>query len=200
MSMKMQNTFDGPGALGSQTVELGALGVVTVVASERAIVAITFGAAPRARRLEPRPPGARDLGDRASGGGRPVRARSGARERLLAHAARELEDYVAGARTTFSFPFAATGTPFQREVWAALSAIPFGETRSYADVARAIGRPRAVRAVGAANGKNPLSIVVPCHRVIGGRGDLTGYSGGLPRKAWLLAHERARGAAAQSEG
>jgi methylated-DNA-[protein]-cysteine S-methyltransferase len=81
------------------------------------------------------------------------------------------------------------GTDFQRRVWAALRAIPAGATASYADIARAVGAPRAVRAVGAANGANPVSIIVPCHRVIGRDGTLTGYGGGLPRKAWLLAHE-----------
>jgi methylated-DNA-[protein]-cysteine S-methyltransferase len=83
------------------------------------------------------------------------------------------------------------GTPFQRRVWSALRAIRAGETRSYGELARAIGAPRAVRAVGAANGANPVSIVVPCHRVVAHDGKLHGYGGGLPRKAWLLAHERA---------
>lgn len=81
------------------------------------------------------------------------------------------------------------GTPFQREVWNALRAIPPGRTRSYADIARALGRPRAVRAVGAANGRNPIAIAVPCHRVVGTDGTLTGYAGGIERKRWLLAHE-----------
>lgn len=81
------------------------------------------------------------------------------------------------------------GTPFQREVWAALREIPCGETRSYAQIAERIGRPKAVRAVGLANGSNPVGVVVPCHRVIGANGSLTGYGGGLSRKKWLLAHE-----------
>jgi methylated-DNA-[protein]-cysteine S-methyltransferase len=88
-------------------------------------------------------------------------------------------------------PLAATGTPFQARVWRALRTIPCGEIRSYAQIAAAIGRPRAVRAVGLANGQNPIAIVVPCHRVIGSNGSLTGYAGGLDRKRWLLAHERA---------
>ena len=95
-----------------------------------------------------------------------------------------------GARLQFDLPLHPSGTPFQLEVWGALLAIPYGETVSYADIARRIRRPRAVRAVGAANGANPLSIIVPCHRVIGSHGDLTGYGGGLPAKRWLLAHER----------
>ncbi|WIG56494.1 MAG: Methylated-DNA--protein-cysteine methyltransferase [Rhodanobacteraceae bacterium] len=105
-------------------------------------------------------------------------------------AARELDEYFAGTRQAFDVPLHPSGTPFQLEVWGALLAIPYGETVSYADIARRIHRPRAVRAVGAANGANPLSIFVPCHRVIGSHGDLTGYGGGLPAKRWLLAHER----------
>lgn len=88
-------------------------------------------------------------------------------------------------------PTATAGTPFQREVWTALRAIPAGATISYGELARRIGRPNAIRAVGLANGSNPNSIVVPCHRVIGANGSLTGYGGGLHRKEWLLAHERA---------
>ena len=105
-------------------------------------------------------------------------------------AARELDEYFAGTRRQFDVPLRPSGTPFQLEVWGALLTIPYGETVSYADIARRIRRPRAVRAVGAANGANPLSIIVPCHRVVGSHGDLTGYGGGLPAKRWLLAHER----------
>lgn len=108
---------------------------------------------------------------------------------LHQEAARQLTEYFAGTRTVFTLPLAARGTPFQEAVWAALYAIPFGETRSYADIARTVGRPTATRAVGAANGKNPIAIVVPCHRVIGADGSLTGFGGGLPTKAWLLRHE-----------
>lgn len=117
---------------------------------------------------------------------------AGERDELLDRAIEEVDEYFAGKRTEFSIPLAAEGTPFQREVWNALRAIPFGETRSYADVAQAIGKPRAVRAVGAANGKNPLGIVVPCHRVIGADGSLTGYAGGMSRKKFLLDLERQR--------
>jgi methylated-DNA-[protein]-cysteine S-methyltransferase len=109
---------------------------------------------------------------------------------VLDLAARELAEYFTGARRTFTTPLDAAGTEFQRAVWRALLDIPFGETRSYADVARALGRPSAVRAVGAANGRNPLPIIVPCHRVIGTDGSLTGFGGGLPAKRWLLGHER----------
>ena len=110
---------------------------------------------------------------------------------VLATAARQLDAYFAKRRTAFDLPLAAPGTAFQRAVWAALVAIPFGETRSYGDIARAVGRPTASRAVGAANGQNPIGIIVLCHRVIGASGALTGYAGGLERKRWLLAHEGA---------
>lgn len=108
----------------------------------------------------------------------------------LRAARRQFEEYFAGNRQQFELPLHPSGTPFQLEVWGALLAIPYGETVSYTDIARRIGRPRAVRAVGAANGANPLAIIVPCHRVIGSHGDLVGYGGGLPIKRWLLAHER----------
>jgi methylated-DNA-[protein]-cysteine S-methyltransferase len=108
----------------------------------------------------------------------------------LREAQRELEEYFAGERRDFSIPLAATGTPFQMQVWEALRAIPYGETISYGELARRIGNPKAVRAVGLANGRNPISIIVPCHRVIGANGTLTGYGGGLERKRFLLAFER----------
>ncbi|HEY3356211.1 MAG TPA: methylated-DNA--[protein]-cysteine S-methyltransferase [Polyangia bacterium] len=109
---------------------------------------------------------------------------------VLDQTARELDEYFRGERRAFTTPLAPHGTPFQLAVWQALAAIPFGEVRSYAALAQAVGRPRAVRAVGAANGRNPLSIIVPCHRVVAAAGALTGYAGGLPAKEWLLAHER----------
>jgi methylated-DNA-[protein]-cysteine S-methyltransferase len=112
-----------------------------------------------------------------------------ASSRVLARCAEQLAEYFAGARVAFDLPLAPRGTGFQQLVWRALLAIPFGETRSYGDIARAIGRPAASRAVGAANAKNPLSIVIPCHRVIASSGSLTGYAGGLSAKRWLLAHE-----------
>lgn len=105
---------------------------------------------------------------------------------VLVEAARQLDDYFAGTRRAFDLPLDFSGTDFQKQVWAALLAIPFGETRSYADIARAIGRPAACRAVGAANGRNPISIVAPCHRVIGTNGALTGFAGGLEAKQHLL--------------
>ena len=105
---------------------------------------------------------------------------------LLLQAERELEEYFAGRRTAFSVPLSMHGTPFQMEVWAALRAIPYGETRSYGELARRIGRPGACRAVGIANHVNPLPILVPCHRVVGADGHLTGYAGGLDVKKYLL--------------
>ena len=104
----------------------------------------------------------------------------------------QLRDYFAGTLHAFDFPLAPRGTPFQLAVWNALSKIPWGETISYADLAQRIGKPSAVRAVGAANGANPIPIVIPCHRVIGSNGSLTGYGGGIERKQWLLAHEGRR--------
>ncbi len=107
----------------------------------------------------------------------------------LRDARQQLEEYFTGERREFSLVLKAEGTDFQRRVWAALSEIPFGKTISYGELARRIGNPRAVRAVGLANGRNPISIVVPCHRVIGADGSLTGYGGGLERKRFLLALE-----------
>ena len=105
---------------------------------------------------------------------------------VLAETERQLGDYFAGRRQGFNLRLDFRGTNFQKAVWQALLTIPFGETRTYGEIARQIGRPSASRAVGAANGANPVSIVVPCHRVIGADGRLTGYGGGLPRKSALL--------------
>lgn len=105
---------------------------------------------------------------------------------ILVETVRQLREYFAGARTRFDIPLDFHGTDFQKSVWRALLAIPFGETRSYAAIAREIGRPAAVRAVGAANGRNPISIIAPCHRVIGSNGALTGFAGGLETKDFLL--------------
>jgi len=110
---------------------------------------------------------------------------------LLARARRQLIEYFAGSRTTFDLPLDPSGTAFQRRVWDALRVIPYGTTTSYGEMARRLGDVRATRAVGAANGKNPIPIVVPCHRVVGSKGELTGFGGGLDRKRWLLEHEGA---------
>lgn len=105
---------------------------------------------------------------------------------VLLEAERQLQDYFAGKREKFEMKLNFNGTEFQQKVWAALLTIPFGETRSYAQIAEQIGNPSAVRAVGAANGKNPISIIAPCHRVIGSNGKLTGFAGGMEAKAFLL--------------
>ncbi len=107
----------------------------------------------------------------------------------LQQAMDELRRYLAGERVQFTCPLDFHGTPFQVAVWQELLRIPYGETRTYAEIARAIGRPAATRAVGMANGANPVAIIVPCHRVIGSNGTLTGYGGGLPTKRWLLSLE-----------
>ena len=121
-----------------------------------------------------------------------VEAHDVERDAILDLAARELDEYFAGGRRAFSVPLAAHGTDFQRAVWLALAAIPYGERRSYLDIARVVGGQGATRAVGAANARNPLSIIVPCHRVVAASGALTGYGGGFAAKRWLLSHEGAR--------
>jgi len=142
------------------------LGTLRLVAADGALIGIWLPGRPGA------PPAA------AAGG-----------DSVLEEARAQLDQYFAGRRRTFDLPLAPRGTAFQRAVWAALLDIPFGETRSYGGLARSLGRPSAARAVGAANGANPLPIVVPCHRVIGADGSLTGYAGGEERKRWLLRHE-----------
>ncbi|KGI78904.1 methylated-DNA--[protein]-cysteine S-methyltransferase [Oleiagrimonas soli] len=146
------------------------IGVLTLIADEDgALVRVNL---PQSRKPPP------DLG--------PVRAD---RARLAAICV-QFEAYFAGERFDFDLPLRPHGTDFQRQVWDGLLGIGYGRTASYADLARSIGRPRAVRAVGAANGANPLSIIVPCHRVIGADGSLTGYGGGMEAKRWLLDHEQ----------
>lgn len=144
------------------------VGGLTLFADDTALVAIAFNAQLR---------------------GSGADAREDPTHPVLTQARAELLAYFAGARKTFSIPLRPKGTAFQQAVWGALSEIPWGETRSYGDIARRIGNPRGVRAVGLANGRNPLPIVVPCHRVIGSDGSLTGYGGGLPIKVKLLALE-----------
>jgi O-6-methylguanine DNA methyltransferase len=109
---------------------------------------------------------------------------------LSGRAFSQICEYLRGERRAFDFPFALNGTPFQKRVWDALCKIPYGQTRSYKQIAREIGRPKACRAVGLANNKNPITIAVPCHRVVGADGGLTGYAGGLAMKAALLALEQ----------
>lgn len=116
---------------------------------------------------------------------------SGSAAEILALTCRQLGEYFARTRTRFEIPLSPAGTQFEQRVWASLQAIPYGTTLSYGALARQLGDPRATRAVGAANGKNPIPIVVPCHRVVGAHGELTGFGGGIDRKRWLLEHERA---------
>ena len=154
----------------SCTTMISTVGSLTLVASDDGLVAVLWpDDAPGRVRLAPAP-------DQP---GHPV----------LIDARRQLDDYFAGTRVGFDLPLDWRGTGFQKSVWAALLTIPFGETRSYGAIARQVGRPTAYRAVGAANGRNPLSIVAPCHRVIGGDGSATGFAGGLDAKRFLLAHE-----------
>ena len=108
---------------------------------------------------------------------------------VLLEAERQLQEYFAGTRNQFALELDFAGTDFQKQVWQALLTIPFGETRSYSQIAQQLGNPKAVRAVGAANGRNPISIIAPCHRVIGASGELTGFAGGLQAKQYLLALE-----------
>ncbi|MDO8290621.1 MAG: methylated-DNA--[protein]-cysteine S-methyltransferase [Parvibaculum sp.] len=146
------------------------IGVLQVAASEDGLVAVVF------------PSETKRSYDKAKG---PAKAQA-----HLNAAVDALNDYFKGARKDFSdLTLAPVGTDFQMSVWKALLKIPFGQTKSYGDIARAIKNPKGVRAVGLANGKNPIPVIVPCHRVIGSNGTLTGFGGGLPTKKWLLAHE-----------
>ena len=146
------------------------VGELTLVASDEGLAAILWeNDDPDRVRLSPR------VEDRA--------------HRVLVETERQLGEYFAGAREAFDLPLHFHGTEFQKRVWQQLLAIPFGETRSYGEIARALGQPSASRAVGAANGRNPISIVAPCHRVVGTNGALTGFAGGLEAKQKLLALE-----------
>jgi methylated-DNA-[protein]-cysteine S-methyltransferase len=111
---------------------------------------------------------------------------------VFRNAVAQLREYFAGTRTVFDLPLAPEGTPFQRDVWTAIAAVPFGATITYGELARRCGRPSAVRAAGAATGRNPLTIVIPCHRIVGGGGAMTGYAGGVDRKRALLTLEARR--------
>jgi methylated-DNA-[protein]-cysteine S-methyltransferase len=146
------------------------IGVLTLAADEEGLRRIDFP--------PPRPPPAGEAWVEGSNG-------------VLDEARRQLEEYFAGRRRDFDLPLSPRGTDFQRTVWTTLAAIPYGSTWSYRDLAQRIGKPAAMRAVGAANGRNPLPIVLPCHRVIGADGSLTGFGGGLPTKAFLLRLEGA---------
>jgi methylated-DNA-[protein]-cysteine S-methyltransferase len=148
------------------------IGPLTIVAEDGAITALYMD-------MQRHAPGAEAFGLPGDPGDEP-----------FATAARQLDAYFAGQLTDFDLPLAPAGTDFQRRVWDGLRAIPYGQTVSYGELARRVGNPAASRAVGLANGRNPIAIVVPCHRVIGTDGSLTGYGGGLDRKRFLLALER----------
>lgn len=169
------STVAHPGALHAQAYRLmsSPVGILLITVSDQAIEQVLFDDMPDAQQW---------LNHHQGYGQNPDHP-------LLQQASQQLTEYFAGQRQTFSLPLAAKGTQFQQKVWAALSTIPYAVTWSYAQLAEAIQQPTAARAVGMANGKNPLSIVVPCHRVIGKNQKLVGYTGGLARKAWLLALE-----------
>lgn len=139
-------------------------GLLTIAATDRAVTDLLFGPAPGGAAMGETP--------------------------LLHEAARQLADYFAGRRTAFDLPLAPDGTPFRQAVWQALGTVPYGSTSTYAQIAAAVGNPRACRAVGMANHFNPLPILIPCHRIVGANGRLTGYAGGLERKQALLELER----------
>lgn len=152
------------------------VGKLGITASDEAVTRIFFGREYRNRR---RPRNAPEACTPETGGS------------LLLQAAAELAEYFAGTRREFTLPLAPAGTPFQQAVWEALRMIPYGETRTYGQIAAQIGRPTACRAVGMANNRNPIAIVVPCHRVVGSTGALVGYAGGLGVKTHLLNLEKA---------
>lgn len=151
------------------------IGTLSIGATSSAVVAVDFGGVDRDVEFVERPVG------------------------VLAVALTQLREYFDGSRTEFDVPVDPSGTTFQRDVWGELSRINYGETISYGEQARRVGRPTAARAVGAANGRNPVPVIVPCHRVVGADGSLTGFAGGVGIKTWLLEHERrvaaSRGAA-----
>lgn len=157
------------------------IGMLTIVANDRAIVAIRFDTDSDDR--DAHTPVDAELGDDIVPVGRGAHP-------ILDRAVDELTEYFDGTRTEFDLPLEPDGTPFQQQAWVALRRIPFGETISYGEQAVLLGDRNKSRAVGAANGKNPIPIVVPCHRVVGSNGHLTGFAGGLGVKAWLLDHER----------
>lgn len=150
------------------------IGELTIVADADAIVAIDWEG---------------ETGHQAQIGTATVADVAAGTHAPLARAVEQLTEYFAGERTAFDLPLGATGTAFQHQAWQALVRIPFGETVSYGEQALMLGDKNKARAVGAANGKNPIPIVVPCHRVVGSNGHLTGFAGGLDAKAWLLDHE-----------
>ena len=164
------------------------LGAFTIRSSERGVREISFSAGENADRNGRRNSGAKPAAANRASEGRESAAQS---RKWAKQAARELREYAAGERTKFTVPLDLDGTAFQRRVWKALCSIPYGQTRSYGEIARQVGSPRAARAVGMANHDNPVCIVVPCHRVIAGDGSLGGYAVGLKTKSAILDLEKA---------
>jgi methylated-DNA-[protein]-cysteine S-methyltransferase len=152
------------------------VGTITVCCSDRGVRSVSLSA--------------NDKTNRRNGASAPLGRAKMRGEQLAQQAAQELTEYLAGRRTEFTVPLDLQGTAFQKQVWKALLEIPYGETRSYGEIARRVGRPGAARAVGMANHYNPAGIIVPCHRVIGSDGSLTGYAGGLNKKSKLLRLEQ----------
>jgi methylated-DNA-[protein]-cysteine S-methyltransferase len=144
------------------------IGTIEIVASDQGITTLEF----------------------IRGKGAPGRTPSGVKPLCLSEAVSQLHEYFLGRRTAFSLSLVLAGTAFQKKVWLELLKVPYGRTTSYKEIANKIGKPKAVRAVGGANHRNPISIIIPCHRVIGTDGRLVGYGGGLSRKEWLLDHEQ----------
>jgi methylated-DNA-[protein]-cysteine S-methyltransferase len=180
------------------TIFTSTVGPLFLAASDRGLVALEFDARlPGQQTIRPNPRDLRSEGLRCSEGLRSEKSAEGKGVRFEESAramqvyVRELEEYFAGQRREFSFALDLRGTDFQKACWRALVAIPYGETRSYGDIARAVGRPQGFRAVGMANNRNPVAIVVPCHRVIASDGSLCGYGGGLDIKRKLLELEGA---------
>jgi methylated-DNA-[protein]-cysteine S-methyltransferase len=159
------------------------IGELTIVADDDAIVAIRWDTESYERQPDAHNPVDAWIGRRG------VDVAEAPEHPVLAGAVAQLTEYFAGERTEFDLPLAPAGTDFQQSAWHALRGIPFGETVSYGEQAAAMGDRRKARAVGAANGRNPIPIVVPCHRVVGSNGHLTGFAGGIEVKAWLLDHE-----------
>lgn len=159
------------------------IGELTIVADDTAIVAIRWDTDSDDRQPDAHNPVDMSIGRRGA------EVRETPDHPVLAAAVEQLTEYFAGERTTFDLPLAPAGTEFQQSAWDALRGIPFGVTVSYGEQAATMGDKRKARAVGAANGRNPIPIVVPCHRVVGSNGHLTGFAGGIEVKAWLLDHE-----------
>jgi methylated-DNA-[protein]-cysteine S-methyltransferase len=156
------------------------VGALTVIAGDDGVLAVLWPGEPyddrSGSRVRRRPPTSSSS--------------PGAAREIAARAVEQLAEYFEGRRRAFDVPLDPVGTPFQQDAWRVLRTIPFGQTMTYGEQARALGDANKARAVGAANGRNPISIIVPCHRVVGGGGSLTGFAGGLDAKSWLLDHER----------